>query len=131
GISRNQNGLIVQAKIDLPFMGEEKKPSLTASLRTKNDLTPELFEIKGIRPLEIEINRSITVKEKTATVRESASAAQQLSTSDNRKTGAVSGEIRVSQLSVRENFFTLGSYVPVTMEMMLVRYWLIHGRKKS
>src|SRR5207302_4176302 len=87
--------------------------------------------IRGMRPLEVEINTSITVKEKPATVRESASAAQQLSTSDNRETGAVSGEIRVSQFSVPEHFFTLGSYVPVTMEMMLVRYWLIHGRKKS
>src|SRR5437667_12719292 len=38
-ISRTPHGLIVQAKIDLPFMGEEKKPSLTAALRTKDDLT--------------------------------------------------------------------------------------------
>ena len=119
-ISRNQNGLIVQAKIDLPFMGEEKKPSLTPTLRTKNDLTPELFEIKGIRPLEVETNTSITVQGKTVTVR-------------NGNVAEASGNPnpRVRQASVPENFFTLGSYVPVTMEMMLVRYWLIHGRKKS
>src|SRR5437879_3974989 len=92
GISRNQNGLIVQAKIDLPFMGEEKKPSLTASLRTKNDLTPELFEIKGIRPLEVDINTAITVEEKIATVRDSASG--------KRKTGAVGGNVRVTQVPV-------------------------------
>src|SRR2546425_8935553 len=73
-ISRTPHGLIVQAKTDLPFMGEEKKPSLTATLRTKDDLTPELFEITGIRPLEVEINTSITVTEKTATVREDSVA---------------------------------------------------------
>ena len=122
-ISRTQNGLIVQAKIDLPFMGEEKKPSLTATLRTKGDLTPELFEIKGIRPLEVDINTAITVEEKIATVRDSASG--------KRKTGAVGGNVRVTQVPVPEHFFTLGTYVPVTMEMMLVRYWQLHGRKNS
>src|SRR5205814_1255501 len=93
-ISRNQNGLIVQARIDLPFMGEEKKPSLTSTLRTKNDLTPELFEIKGIRPLEVEINTSITVKEKTAILREGNAAG--------------SPNLRVRQIVTPENFFTLG-----------------------
>src|SRR2546425_3380925 len=122
-ISRTRNGLIVQAKIDLPFMGEEKKPSLTATLRTKGDLIPELFEIKGIRPLEADINTAITVEEKIATVRDSASG--------KRKTGAVGGNVRVTQVSVPETFFALGSYVPVTMEMMLVRYWQLHGQKNS
>ena len=131
-IRRAEDGkLIVQAKIDLPFIGEEKKPSLTATLRTKDDLTAELFEIKGIRPLEVEIDTSITVQGKTATVRESGSTARELSTTENLKTGTASGEVRVRQLSVPENFFMLGSYVPVTIEMMLVRYWQLHGRKTS
>src|SRR5437016_3661853 len=119
-ISRTPHGLIVQAKIDLPFMGEEKKPSLTATLRTKDDLTPELFEIKGIRPLEVEINTSITVTEKTATVREGSVAKAWRSPTP-----------RVRQVVTPENFFTLGGYLPVTMEMMLVRYWQLHGRKNS
>lgn len=119
-ISRTQNGLIVQAKIGLPFMGEEKKPSLTATLRTKDDLTPEVFEVKGIRPLEVEINTSITVKEKTTTVREG-----------NVAKAAGSPNPRVRQVVTPENFFTLGSYLPVTMEMMLIRYWQLHGRKNS
>src|SRR5436853_5102593 len=116
-ISRTPQGLIVQAKIDLPFMGEEKKPSLTATLRTKDDLTPEFFEITGIRPLEVEINTSITVKEKTAILREGNAAG--------------SPNLRVRQIVTPENFFTLGGYLPVTMEMMLVRYWQLHGRKNS
>ena len=116
-ISRTPQGLIVQAKIDLPFMGEEKKPSLTATLRTKDDLTPEFFEITGIRPLEVEINTSITVKEKAAILREGNAAG--------------SPNLRVRQIVTPENFFTLGGYLPVTMEMMLVRYWQLHGRKNS
>jgi len=119
-IQRNQDGLIISAKIDLPFMGEEKKPSLNATLRTRNDLTPASFEIKGIRPIEVAIDTSITIEGKTANVRESTNAIE---------TGSPTARAR--QVAVPENFFTFGGYVPVTMEMMLVRYWLGHGRSKS
>jgi len=27
-----------------------------------------------------------------------------------------------------KNFFVMSGYVPVTVEMMLVRYWLAHGQ---
>ena len=120
-INRSSDGsLVVQAKIDLPFMGEEKKPSLTALLQTKPDLTPKSFETKGIRPLEIEINTSITVQGRTATVHDGNNAS---------KSGGPSAS--TTQVPLPENFFTLAGYLPVTMEMMLVRYWLEHGRKNS
>jgi imidazolonepropionase-like amidohydrolase len=109
-VSRTEAGLIVTAKIDLPFMGEDEKPSLTSTLRTRRDLTPESFQIKGIRPLEVAIDTSVTVEGKTASVRE--------------------GE-RIRRAPLPENFFTFAGYVPVTMEMMLVRYWQGHGRKNS
>jgi len=109
-IRRSEGGLIVTAQIDLPFMGEDEKPSLKSTLRLRSDLTPESFQIKGIRPLEIAIDTSVTVEGKTATVRE--------------------GE-RIKRTPVPENFFTFGGYVPVTMEMMLVRYWLAHQRQDS
>jgi hypothetical protein len=60
-IRNEPGGLVVKAKMDLPFWGEELKPLLNATLRLKNDLTPEQFEIKGIRPLEVPIDTSITV----------------------------------------------------------------------
>ena len=109
-VRRTEGGLTVTAKIDLPFMGEEEKPSLRSTLRTASDLTPESFQIKGVRPLEVAIDTSVLVEGKTATVRE--------------------GE-RIRRTPVPENFFTFGGYVPVTMEMMLVRYWLGHQRKDS
>src|SRR4029453_10148741 len=94
-------------------MGEEK-PKLSATLRAKGDLTPESFQLKGIRPLKVAVDTSITIEQKTALV------------SDN---NAGRSTLRTRQLPVPENFFIFGGYVPVTMEMMLVRYWLAHGRK--
>jgi hypothetical protein len=107
-ITRGPGGLIAKAKFDLPFWGEELKPLLNVTLRMKSDLTPELFEIKGIRPLEVPIDTSVTVQGNTATVREDKT---------------------IRQASASANFFTLAGYAPVTTEMMLVRYWLKHHLK--
>lgn len=101
--------LRVTAEINFPFMGEEQKPKLTSSLRARNDLTPQSFEIKGIRPLEIAIDTAIRIEGRTASVTQAGTAA--------------------TTVTVPQNFFTFSSYVPVTMEMMLVRYWLKHGRR--
>jgi hypothetical protein len=62
-IRRNNAGpttssLIVTAEINLPFMGEEQKPRLSATLRAKGDLTPESFQIKGVRPLKVAVDTS-------------------------------------------------------------------------
>src|SRR5262245_28152772 len=39
--------LMVQAKTDLPFAGQEKKPLVSTTLRTAKDFTPQSFVIKG------------------------------------------------------------------------------------
>ena len=47
-INQSPNGdLIVQAKTELPFAQQEKKPLVNAILRAAKDLTPQSFEIKG------------------------------------------------------------------------------------
>src|SRR6266480_6640170 len=107
-ITRGPGGLVVKSKFDLPFWGEELKPLLNVTLQMKNDLTPELFEIKGIRPLEVPIDTSVTVQGNTATVREDKT---------------------IKQVPASANFFTLAGYAPVTIEMMLIRYWLKHNVK--
>lgn len=107
-IRREPGRVVVKVKFDLPFWGEDQKPSLNATLRMKSDLTPELFEIKGIRPLEVPIDTSVTVRGNSATVRE---------------------DKLTRQAPVSGNFFTLAGYAPVTIEMMMVRYWLKHGLK--
>lgn len=118
-IRNEPGGLVVKAKMDLPFWGEELKPLLNATLRLKNDLTPEQFAIKGIRPLEVPINTSIIVQGRTAKITESY-----------RNAPTESPTVRLRQVAVPENFFMLAGYAPVTIEMMLVRYWLKHDLKK-
>ncbi len=110
-INQSPNGdLLLQAKTDLPFAGEDKKPLVNMTLRTAKDLTPQSFAIKGTTLLELEEDTSITVQDNTAIVQDR-------------------GQNKSAQLP--RNFFTMSGYVPVTVEMMLVRYWLAHGRPAS
>jgi imidazolonepropionase-like amidohydrolase len=107
----------ITAKTDLPDMQEEEpKPWLQANLRTGNDLSPSSFQIKGIRLLGVPINLAISVDQKAATA--------SVATPD-----AASGDPTLrGTVPVAKNSFVFGGYLPVTMEMMLVRYWLAHGR---
>ncbi len=107
-VTRNDGGLVVESKFNLPYWGEEVRPSLTATLRTSRDLTPQSFEIKGVKATEAEIDTSVEVRGRVADVREGG---------------------RTRREGVPKRFFTLAGYAPVTLEMMLVRYWLSHPQK--
>jgi imidazolonepropionase-like amidohydrolase len=110
-IDQLPNGdLIVQARTDLPFAEQENKPLINSTLRTAKDFTPQSFVIKGPTLLDIEEDTSITVQGKTASVRDRGAN---------------------KPAEVPANFFTMSGYVPVTMEVMLIRYWLAHGRPDS
>ncbi|HJP92380.1 MAG TPA: amidohydrolase family protein [Pyrinomonadaceae bacterium] len=110
-INQSANGeLLVQVKTDMPFAEQEKKPLVNATLRTTKDFTPQSFTIKGPTLLELEEDTSVTIQENMATVQDRG---------QNKSVG------------VPRNFFTMSGYVPVTVEMMLVRYWLAHGRPAS
>jgi len=110
-ISRTTAGdLLVQAKISMPFAEQEIKPLVSTTLRMKADATPRSFEIKGPTLLEIEENTSIQINGQTAMVQDRG---------------------RNATLNLPRVYFTLSGYVPVTMEMMLVRYWLAHGKPSS
>ena len=110
-INQSPNGeLVLQAKVDMPFAEQETKVLLNTTLRTAKDLTPQSFLIKGPTLLELEEDTSITVQANTATVQDR-------------------GQNKSVQLP--RNFFTMSGYVPVSVEMMLVRYWLVHGRPAS
>jgi hypothetical protein len=77
----------------------------------KADFTPQSFESKGPTLLEFEGNTSIVIEGKTATVKDGA----QFKTSE----------------ALPDHFFTMSRYIPVTVETMLVRYWLTHGRPEA
>ena len=110
-ITQSPNGeLTVQAKTDLPFAQQEKNPLLNLTLRTSKDLTPLSFSIKGPTLLEIEEDTSISVQGTTANF---------LDRGQNKS------------VQVSTNFFTMSGCLPLTLEMMLVRYWLAHGRPRS
>ena len=110
-IRADANGEItIQARTELPFAEQEKKPLVNATLRTKFDFTPLAFEIKGPTLLDIDEDTSVTIQGNTAKVQDRGTA---------------------NTIDVSRNFFTLSGYVPLAIEMMLVRYWLAHGRPAS
>lgn len=110
-IDQLPNGeLIVRARTDLPFAQEEKKPLVSTTLRTAKDFTPQSFAIKGPTLLEIEEDTTITLQGKTANIQDRG---------------------QNKSVEVPRNFFAMSGYVPVTIEMMLIRYWLAHGRPAS
>ncbi len=110
-ITHSENGdVIVKAKTDMPFAEQDTKPLVNATLRAARDLTPQTFEIKGPTLLEIQEDTLIDVHANQATIH------------DRGKDQAIAAP---------REFFTMSGYVPVTIEMMLVRYWLAHGRPAS
>lgn len=110
-ITQTLNGeLTVQARTDLPFAEQEKKPLVNLTLRTTKDFTPLSFSMKGPTLLDIEEDTSVIVQGATASV---------LDRGQNKS------------VQVPRNFFTMSGYLPLTLEMMLVRYWLAHGRPRS
>jgi hypothetical protein len=102
--------LLIRAKTTLPFAEQDTKPLVNATLRTSLNYTPRTFQIQGPTLLDIEENTSVQIKNEAASIRD-------------RGQNAV--------LNVPAAYFTLSGYMPVTMEMMLVRYWLAHGKPAS
>src|ERR1044072_4300850 len=67
-VTRDGGALIVKSSFALPSL-ELEKP-LTAMLRVRQDLTPERFEIAGVKPSKTEVDTSIEIKGRTASLRE-------------------------------------------------------------
>ena len=110
-IRADANGeLTIQARTELPFAEQEKKPLVNATLRTNSNLVPLAFEVKGPTLLDLEENTSVTVQGNTAKVQDRGT---------------------VNTLDLSRDYFIMSGYVPLTIEMMLVRYWLAHGRPAS
>jgi imidazolonepropionase-like amidohydrolase len=75
---------------------------LAATLTMEKDLTPRDFQIKG------KISRFSSIED----------------TVHGRSAGAVT-------IPLDENFFDIQGYAPVSVQMMLVRYWRTHGSPKT
>jgi imidazolonepropionase-like amidohydrolase len=110
-ITRAATGeLLLTAKTDMPFAEQENKPLVNVTLRTSADFTPQAFEVKGPTLLDLEENTSLVIQGPVAKLQDHG---------------------RDTTPEVPQNFFTMSGYVPVAIEMMLVRYWLKHGQPKS
>ncbi|HEY2171589.1 MAG TPA: hypothetical protein VGJ30_18330, partial [Candidatus Angelobacter sp.] len=89
-------------KADFKFTDRGTPVPLTASLTMDKDLTPLDFQIKG------KISRFSSIEDAV----------------HGRSAGAVA-------IPPGENFFDIQGYAPVSMQMMLVRYWHSHGSPKT
>ena len=108
-IRRDGGSLVVRSSFE--FTDRMTQVPLTANLRARQqDLTPERFEIKGKVSRSSDIDTSVEIQgRRSARVRR--------------------GKESVQPLAVPERFFTIDGYAPLSIQMMLVRYWLTHGIK--
>jgi len=91
----------VTLKSDFKFTDRGTPVPLIASLTMEKDLTPRDFQIKG------KISRFSAIEDSVH--------------------GRSAGTITIPP---GENFFDIQGYAPVSMQMMLVRYWHSHGSPK-
>jgi imidazolonepropionase-like amidohydrolase len=110
-IKESPNGeLTLTTETELPFAEQDTKPKVGASLRTSADFTPRSFQIKGPTLLEINEDSSVLIQGTSAKIQDRGSN---------------------TNATTPKTFFTMSGYLPVAIEMMLVRYWLAHGRPQS
>ncbi len=110
-IARTTNGeLLLTAKTEMPSAEQENKPLVNVMLRTSADFTPRSFQITGPTLLDLKENTSVVIEGPAARVQDRGAD---------------------TTATAPKNFFVMSGYVPVAMEMMLVRYWLAHGQPKS
>jgi imidazolonepropionase-like amidohydrolase len=102
-----RDGDTLAVKMDFKFTDRGSAVPLTASFRSSSDLTPQSFEIKGRTARPVTIDESVSI----------GNGRVHLRTRDKQSdaelpTGA---------------FFTIAGYAPTTMQMLMVRYWELHG----
>ena len=92
----------VVLKSDFKFTDRGTAVPLTATLTMEKDLTPRDFQIKG--------------------------SISRFSSIENSVHGRSAGQVTIPP---GENFFDIQGYAPVSVQMMLVRYWRSHGSPRT
>jgi hypothetical protein len=108
-IVRDGDSLVTRSSFE--FTDRGRKVPLSATLRTRQDLTPENFEIKGSVSRFSTIDSAVSVSDNTLSIRE--------------------GKETRSVAVPAAGFFTLGGYAPVSMQMMMLRYVQTHRTGNS
>jgi len=105
-ITREGPSMVV--KMDFKFTDRSTQVPLSASFRSNSDLTPQAFEIKGKIARTADIDQAVEILPDKIRLRNRA---------EWKEIPPSAGP-----------FFTIAAYAPTTMQMLLVRYWLTHGK---
>jgi len=98
-VTRDGDSLLI--KSHFKFTDRGSPVPLETTLRTKQNLTPESFEIKGKTARGSTIDTSVVIDGATATIREGT---------------------ETKQAALPANFFTVAGYAPATVQMFMMRY---------
>jgi len=96
-----REGDLLVTKSNFKFTDRGSPVPLTATLKTKANLTPEMFEIKGNTSRGSTIDTSVQINGGTASIREGK---------------------ETRQANVPEKFFTIAGYAPTAIQQALMRY---------
>jgi imidazolonepropionase-like amidohydrolase len=108
-IKRDGDSLAV--KVAFKFTDRGTPVPLAVTFRGTSDLTPRSFEIKGQTARRVSIDEAVTVD-----------------------AGKVRFRTRDKQSDLTAPsgpFFTIAGYAPATMQMLMVRYWAMHGSPRQ
>jgi imidazolonepropionase-like amidohydrolase len=106
-IDRDDSSL--QLTSDFDFTDRGGRVQLAATLRTQTDLTPLHFTAKGKTYRFVNVDSEIVVDGSHARIR-----------ADGRETST----------AVPRVFFTVDGYAPFSAQMLMLRYWLQHGKPR-
>jgi imidazolonepropionase-like amidohydrolase len=101
-----REGQSVVVKMDFKFTDRGTPVPLAATFRAAADLTPEKFEIKGKTARPTTIDEAVEVGAENVRLR---------------------NHDKWMEAARPKQFFTIAGYAPATMQMLLVRYWALHG----
>jgi len=102
-ITRAGDSLVINSNFE--FTDRGRKVPLSATLKTRQDLTPQSFNIKGSVSRFSTIDSAVEINGNAATIREDKNTRQN---------------------ATPARFFAISGYAPVTIQQMLVRYLSAH-----
>ena len=100
-----------EVKVNFSFKDRGTKVGLRASMRTQVDLSPLEFFIKGDIARGFSIDQALVLKHGIFHLRDRA--------------------IATTRQRPQSPAFAIAGYAPITFQMLLVRYWELHGRPSS
>jgi imidazolonepropionase-like amidohydrolase len=103
-ITKDRN--TVSVKVDFKFTDRGSPVPLSVTFTGEQDLTPSSFEIKGQTARSVAIDQAVEVQPGKVRLRD---------------------RDKWTETVPPTQFFTIAGYAPSTMQMLMVRYWAIHG----